>query len=182
MENLLKGNTELLKINVDESSNWINNIEKDKEIVYYLETKEENTDSIINKKISNITIYNSKENICHHITLENDKIQLFKDVFENKDIKKIGYKQKLDYILLKENNIKPTGFCYDIEIAAYIISPTENKYNLEKLAIDYLKLDINEYNKKEDKQINLFDIKEENENNQQAEKSCMYAYIINGIY
>ena len=74
-----------------------------------------------------------------------------------------------------------SGFYYDIEIAAYIINPTDNKYNLEKLATDYLKLDINEYNKKEDKQINLFDVKDEHED-KKNEKDCMYAYVIAKIY
>ena len=32
-------------------------------------------------------------------------MQLFKDIFENKDIKKIGYKQKLDYILQKSTEL-----------------------------------------------------------------------------
>ena len=75
-----------------------------------------------------------------------------------------------------------SGFYYDIEIAAYIINPIENKYNIEKLAIDYLKLDINEYSKTEEKQINLFDANEQNENNKVVEKTCMYAYVINKVY
>ena len=157
-------------------------VNEEKEIVYYLETKEENTDSIIDKAIRSITIYNRKDDTCYYINLENNKIQLFKEVFENKVIKKTSYKQKLDYILLKENNINPSGFYYDIEIAAYIINPIENKYNLEKLAIDYIKLDINEYNEKEDTQINLFDISKESENDKQIDKCCMYAYVINRVY
>ena len=161
----------------------VSNIKENKEIIYYLDALDDNENSsIINKKLSSITIYNSKDNICYYINLENNKIQLFKDVFENKEIKKIGYKQKIDYILLKENNINPSGFYYDIEIAAYIINPIENKYNLEKLAIDYLKIDINEYNKKEDKQINLFDGVEESESDKQSEKCSMYTYVINKVY
>ena len=160
----------------------IKDIENEKEIIYYLDYIEGNLDSIINKTISSITLYNKKNNIYSFISLEENGINLFKNIFENKEIKKISYKQKLDYILLKESNINVSGFYYDIEIAAYILNPTENKYNLEKLAIDYLKLDINEYNKKEEKQINLFDINNENESNKNAEKCAMYTYVINNVY
>lgn len=111
-----------------------------------------------------------------------NKIHLFKDIFESKEIRKIGYKQKIDYIILKENNINVSGFYYDIEIAAYIINPTENKYNLEKLAIDYLKLDINEYNESKDEQINLFDVNNEEQTNKQTEKCFMYSYVIGKLY
>ena len=98
-------------VNEEEKINEIiKNIEKDKEIIYYLETIEGDINSIINKKITSITIYNYKENLCHYISLEDNKIQLFKNIFENKEIKKISYKQKIDYILLKENNINPSGF------------------------------------------------------------------------
>ena len=160
----------------------VKQLKEEKQIIYYLDSIDENSDSIINKSLSSITIYNSQANSCYYIPLEENKIQIFKSVFENKEIKKIGYKQKIDYILLKENEINPTGFYYDVELAAYIINPTDNKYNIEKLAIDYLKIDINEYNKKEEKQINLFDISEANENDKLADKCSIYTYVINRVY
>ena len=160
----------------------IENIKKEKQLIYYLDSEENYFESIINKKIKSITIYNPKENICYYIALDSEKLKLFKEVFENKEIKKIGYKQKLDYILLKENNINASGFYYDVEIAAYIINPTDNKYNIEKLSIDYLKLDINEYNKKEEKQINLFEVNNLPEEDKESDKTCMYVYVINRVY
>ena len=169
--------------NEEKINQIIKNIENEKEIIYYLEYTEGNSNSIINKRINSITIYDNKENICYYIPLlEENKIQLFKNVLENKDIKKISYKQKIDYILLKENNINVSGFYYDIEIAAYIINPIENKYNLEKLAIDYLKIDINDYRKKEEKQINLFDIASDDEDNKEVDKCSMYSYVVYKVY
>ena len=159
----------------------INNIKEEKQIIYYIDTEDENENSIINKKIKSIAIYTEKNNTCYHINLNEFDINIFKEIFEDENIEKIGYKQKLDYILLKENNINVTGFKYDVEIAAYILNPTENKYNIEKLAIDYLKLDINEYNKTEEKQINLFDVQEQNETDKSVEKACIYAYVISKI-
>ena len=160
----------------------VKQLEEDKQIIYYLDSIDGNSDSIINKGLSSITIYSPKANNCYYIPLGENKIQLFRSVFENKEIKKIGYKQKIDYILLRENGINPTGFYYDIKIAAYIINPTDNKYNIEKLAIDYLKIDINEYNKKEDEQINLFDVSQEDGNDKMSDKCSMYIYVINSVY
>ena len=46
---------------------------------------------------SSITIYNTKDNDCYYIALDKDKIQLFKDIFESKEInsnKSINRKKK----------------------------------------------------------------------------------------
>ena len=160
----------------------IESIKEKKEFIYYLETTDNNLNSILNKKLLSITIYSSKLNIAYNISLKDNEIQLFKEIFENKEIRKIGYKQKVDYIVLKENNINVTGLDYDIAIAAYILNPTENKYDLEKLAIEYLKLDINEYNTKDNEQINLFDNNKDSVDDKKIEKICMYSYVISEIY
>ena len=160
----------------------IEKAKKENELIYYIETdKLETKDTIINKKIKSISIYDKELKKAYYILLEEDKIQLFKEIFEDNNVKKIGYKQKIDYILLREKEINVSNFYYDIELAAYILNPTESKYNLEKLAIDYLKLDINEYNKKEEKQINLFEA-QENKAENEIEKNCMYVYTIYNVY
>ena len=159
------------------------NIKKENEIIYYIDTIDDyNINSIINKSIKSISIYNNKKNICYYIPLDNNTIQLFKDIFESNKIKKIGYKQKIDYIVLKENNINVSNFSYDVEIAAYIINPTESKYNIEKLSIDYLKLDINEFKENEEEQINLFSLSDKTEKTNAIHINCMYVYAIYNIY
>ena len=168
---------------VEKIKEIIEKAKKANELIYYIDTDETETkDTIINKKIKSISIYDKELKKAYYISLlEEDKIQLFKEIFEDNNIKKIGYKQKIDYILLKEKEINVSNFYYDIELAAYILNPTESKYNLEKLAIDYLKLDINEYNKKEEKQINLFEA-QENKTENEIEKNCMYVYTIYNVY
>ncbi len=153
-------------------------IKENKKIIYYLET-EESENSIISKKIKSISIYNPKENKCYYILI-ND-INIFKEVFEDENIEKIGYRQKIDYLLLKEAGINPTGFKYDIEIAAYIINPIENKYNIEKLVIDYLALDLDISSKSEESQMNLFDNTEVN-NEDNIKNNCIRSYAIYNIY
>ena len=155
-------------------------INKEKQITYYIELKD-CVDSIINKKIKSISIYNSNENICYYISINDKNIKLFKEIFENNEIRKIGYRQKIDYIALKEAGINPSGFKYDTEIAAYILNPTENKYDLEKLSIDYLTLNIAETSTSQELQINLFDEHEE-ENKELVKINCMKAYAIYNIH
>jgi len=188
VDNTSKSNEELFQKKIisseDDIKNIINTIKQEQKIIYYFDIEEDkNNDSIIGRRINGICIYNKEENICYYINLLNNNIlEMIKDIFEDKDIKKIGYKQKIDYILLKENNINSTGFYYDIEIAAYIINPTENKYNIEKLAIDYLKIDINEYERKEEEQINLFNIEETNQKDSKIDKICMHTYVVSVVY
>ena len=190
MENSSAGQTineqlfEKVAVNeVEKIKEIIEKAKKANELIYYIDTDETETkDTIINKRIKNISIYDKELKKAYYISLlEEDKIKLFKGIFEDNNIKKIGYKQKIDYILLKEKGINVSNFYYDIELAAYILNPTESKYNLEKLAIDYLKLDINEYNKKEEKQINLFEA-QENKTENEIEKNCMYVYTIYNVY
>ena len=102
-----------------------------------------------------LTIYSEKE----------DKVYLIKDItklkniFESKDILKIGYKQKKDYILLKQIGVQTKNLMFDIEIAGYLLNSNINKYTLEYLSEEYLKLDIATYLKNtepEEKQLTIF--------------------------
>ena len=69
-----------------------------KKMCYYIskDVKEEN--SILGKRAKGIFIYRESDEKTYYI---NNPSKL-KEVFENKDILKIGYKQKTDYILLKK--------------------------------------------------------------------------------
>ncbi len=112
----------------------------------------------------------------------------FKEIFEDESIKKIGYKLKQDYIILKQNGIELKNFYYDAEIAGYIIDSIKNKYDIETLSIRYLNLEIARYLKKEEKindeQLDLFNMKAEDEaeSEVQKKKSSIYAYCIDKLY
>jgi DNA polymerase-1 len=117
-------------------------IKKEKVMYYYLETKdlsiEEKTDEIIFKKIKNLSIYIDK-------AYYTSDISGFRDIFEDENILKCGYKQKEDHILLKQIGINPSNFMFDIEIAGYILNSNITKYSIEYLANNYLGLNIDEY-------------------------------------
>ena len=133
-----------------------------KELIYYFEC-EETKESILNKKIKNIYVF------CSGISykIENKYLEEFKEVFENKDIKKIGYKMKADYILLKEQDIELNNLYFDVEVAGYLLDSSVGKYSLESLAEKYLKIDLNNLinsNEKKEVQLNLFETTNEQNN------------------
>ena len=77
------------------------------------------------------------------------------------------------------------GFCYDIEIAGYIIDAVKNKYDIETLSLRYLNLELNciiGKKKETNKQIDLFSMAEEEKDESEKEKACIYAYVINKLY
>ena len=153
-------------------------------IFYYIDSKDSNnkTGKIINKEINGIAIFSEKNNIAYYVK----DISLFKEIFENKEILKCGYKQKEDYILLKQENINPVNLMFDITIAGYLLNSNITKYDIEYLSNEYLKMDINEYlnnigiNKKDNEQLNLFEQAEVKED--KKERECIYSYIINKLY
>ena len=59
--------------------------------------------------------------------------------FENKNVVKIGYNTKNDYLLLTKHKIKMKGNNHDIMISAYLLNPSKNNYALEDISWEYLK-------------------------------------------
>lgn len=176
----------------------VKKINEEKQIFYYFHTIEDLLPrNIIKNKITGISIYIKQENKVYTICGTQEFKKYFQEIFENKDIAKLGYKQSRDYILLKQIDINPSGFKYDAEVAAYDINPTNIPYNLEELSEMYLETDINEYlgqeetdkkESKEDTQINLFetigkdDKKEKDEYTNNKKRYEMYAYCIAKLY
>ena len=168
----------------EELKDLISKIENDKKIYYYFETEKVNNENlIIKEEIKYINIYIKNENVVYTTIFDKD---IFKDVFENIEIQKIGHKIKKDYILLKQNDISMQNITFDASIAAYLINSTSNAYSLEEIARQYLSLEIDDYFKKEEveekeKQTSLFDSLEDNDeaNEEKADyKYAIYAYVI----
>lgn len=166
----------------------------EKEYMYYYANveKTEQEDLIIKKKITSIAIYNTENKIVYFIDLNlNEKVSLFiekfKKIFENKNIKKYGFKLSDDYVILKQLGVNPIGFDFDLEVAAYDISPENSKYTIEDLAQEYMNLDIPSrleelgVKQKSNKQITLFDENEESKEDEmkyEKEKTSIYVYCI----
>ncbi len=157
----------------------------DKKMFYYLDIEQcDNlSNSIINRKIKGIYIYIEQEN---KVYLANN-INEFKEIFENIEILKCGYKQKEEYILFNELNIEPKNLMFDIAVAGYVLNSTINKYTIEYLSSTYLNFDIDEktVNNSETnnstEQISLFESNDEQEESISFKK-CIYAYLINKLF
>lgn len=157
---------------------------------------------ILKKIISSISIYEEKSNKVYYISnIINAKksiieyfISIMKLLFEDNDIKKIGYNFNEDYVLLKEYGITYLNMNYDIKIAGYILNSTD-KVEIENLISTYLDIDIDEYInnkqetvKQEDQQINLFNnmsISSKETDNELVDKAkkrnCLIVYSISKI-
>ena len=164
--------------NLDKIKTLIEEIENSKQMSYYLNTVKSDNGNIIEEDIIGITIHSEKNDKEYFLK----DILLFKEIFERSDILKIGYKQKKDYILLKQININAQNLMFDIEIAGYILNSNISKYTLQYLANEYLEFDLESYleknsNQKEE-QLSLFSQLEEKEDI----TTYVYAYAINKLY
>lgn len=175
-------------VQTEQLQELVKNIQKEKEITYYVTTKEnKNTSHIIQQQITSISIINKEASIVYYYDFSNkleEFIQYFKPIFEDTMIQINGFELAKEYILLKQIGIQMKYLHFDAKIAAYLLSPTTSKYTIEGLAMQYLDLDLLQYleenNRQEEKaQLTLFDnIDEEKDDQKEKNKSTLYAYII----
>ena len=158
-------------------------IKEKKEMTFFISTiPDEKPEKIIKEKISGISIYNKEDNQATYFEVNNN-IKEFKEIFENKEIKKIGIELGKIYILLAQEGIYLKGIDYDIGIASYILNPTNNKLDINSLVINYLEIDVNDIIKEDtnEQQMNLFDTIENNKLDLDKEKYLLYSYSISKI-
>jgi len=172
------------EIGSEDSKQIIQKITSNKKMFYYLnKSDEQSTDARIKKQIKAISI--QLDDMVYHSNIKDiEKFTLeFKDVLESEEIEKVGYKLKEDYVILKELGIELNNLKFDIVIAAYLLNPVENKYEINSLALQYLNLDADEYlskvgaTKNENAQINLFD----NQSKQEDSKKYEDAFKVHSI-
>lgn len=188
----LKFNRFISRFNLQSDSN--SQISEKQEEIKYERNIDDKTlqslkEEILNNKImyyyledKNFIIYSEKMKQACYINNLTD----FKEIFENEDILKCGYKQKEEYIKLWENNIDAKNLMFDISIAGYILNSNINKYTIEYLANEYLSFDVNEYLsngetvEEKTNQINLFDNMENSE--EKLDNNYVYVYLIYKLY
>ena len=161
-------------INAEKFNDIKKKVIENKVCYFYVETVEDGN-SIIKKKIKSISIYIKDENKVYDYKVSN--ILELKDIFENEEVLKCSYDLKDIYILCEEAEINPKNFMFDIRIAGYLLNSTTNQYSISDLMNEYLGIDINVDEGKQE-QLNLFEVQEEKENEQIA----VYAYSIGRLH
>ena len=154
-------------------------------MIFLLHTSEDGKpEKIIKEKIVGLTVfYENKQEAVYLAIQEEQDMQAFQTIFENETIQKISIDLTKSYILLKQAGIDLKGIHYDIAIASYILNPSNNKLEIERLMEQYLDVNVQELVGEEPKQqqINLFDaIQPEaiSANEKEKERQAFYTYGI----
>ena len=152
-----------------------------KSCIYYIGTNEsQDEEKILKQDIESINIYDLEKDETYYI--KQPKTEFLKEIFENKEIEKIGFEMNYTYILLKQLGITLKNIKFDISVAAYILDPTEGKYPIEKIIEYYLDVNTDSYLKsigaeEQSNQITLFDVQEEKDVNMYK-----YTFFAKAIY
>ncbi len=186
---------ELYEIKEENIEEVIKQVKKSKKMIFEISTKkDENLEKIIKEKITSISLYipsnkeGKIEGTSYYINLENENIQKLKEIFENKEIEKIGIHLSKTYILLKQEGIKLNNLKFDAKIASYLLNPANNKLEIENIVEQELEIEINKFlEKPEEKQeqLNLFYNIQEKKDNQEKEyikkELTLKAYLISKL-
>lgn len=181
--------TDLFKIVDKTKQEAIKLIEEQKQMIFYAHTNEDKkSEKIIQETMVGLSIFDEQTQEAIYLPIKAEELQDFKPIFENESIKKIGINLTKIYILLKQEGVDLEGIDYDIAIASYILNPTNNKLEIEKLMEQYLNIDVKEQIGEEPKQqqMNLFDTMQTGEetieiNKQMQQKYGLYSYAISKI-
>ncbi|SKA75247.1 DNA polymerase I [Clostridium sp. USBA 49] len=159
IDKLPKGNYEMKDLDLYDKNKiefeYIDSIEKLKSIIEYIKENIYFTIDILNpniySKMEIDKIYMKSQNKNYIIMInkllqidEKNTIYFLKMIFENEDIHKISYDNKISYISFNKLGINIKGFIFDVKIAAYLIDSSKGEYELLTLIQEYLKTDIKE--------------------------------------
>ncbi len=154
-----------------------NTIMENKQLFYYLDKLPMSQNKIVEKQVNGIYVYVVEKNKVYYI----QDIKKLKKIFQDPEILKCSYKLKEDYCILKQNEILTQNMMFDIELAAYLLNSTKSQYTIESISKEYLGIDIESKNIKEDNmQMNLFAVPEQD--SKLDKKKAAYAYAIGKLH
>ena len=133
-------------------------IKKEKEFYYLSEIENcENTELVIAKEIVKIYFYVKEKNTVYVADFKKYEKAL-KEIFENTEILKISHDIKIDFILLKQQNVEAENMMFDVKIAGYLLNATSGAYKISDLTSLYINYDLDEHiDTKQNEQTSLFD-------------------------
>lgn len=83
-------------------------------------------------------------------------IQFLRRICENENIRKFGHNLKLAYVVLKRYEVELRGISFDTTIASYVLRPELTNPSLERLASEYLGIEL-QRPQETDGQISIFE-------------------------
>ena len=101
----------------------------------------------------------------------NPSLEDLKKIFESEALK-IGHEEKADYLELKSKGIIPKNMMFDLTIASYILNPAKDNYRLDEMILEVLGVVLE--NKKENVQLGLFDMPENEDKKEEYSKYALY--------
>ena len=133
-------------------------VKKEKEFYYLSEIENcENTELVIAKEIAKIYFYVKEKNTVYVADFKKFEKAL-KEIFENTEILKISHDIKIDFILLKQQNVEAENMMFDVKIAGYLLNATSGAYKISDLTSLYINYDLDEHiDTKQNEQTSLFD-------------------------
>lgn len=92
--------------------------------------------NILEQNLMYVFLSTDGENIYY---INDEELELIKDIISNEEIKKIGYNLKDDYLAFKPYNIEINNMFFDIAIGEYLIdSKSSTSYECSDIAMKYL--------------------------------------------
>ena len=133
-------------------------VKKEKEFYYLSEIENcANTELVIAKEIAKIYFYVKEKNTVYVADFKKFEKAL-KEIFEDTEILKISHDIKIDFILLKQQNVEAENMMFDVKIAGYLLNATSGAYKISDLTSLYINYDLDEHiDTKQNEQTSLFD-------------------------
>ena len=133
-------------------------VKTEKEFYYLSEIENcENTELVIAKEIAKIYFYVKEKNTVYVADFKKFEKAL-KEIFEDTEILKISHDIKIDFILLKQQNVEAENMMFDVKIAGYLLNATSGAYKISDLTSLYINYDLDEHiDTKQNEQTSLFD-------------------------
>lgn len=152
----LKFETKILEEN--EAEEIFKIVKKEKEFYYLSEIENcENTELVIAKEIAKIYFYVKEKNTVYVADFKKFE-KASKEIFEDTEILKISHDIKIDFILLKQQNVEAKNMMFDVKIAGYLLNATSGAYKISDLTSLYINYDLDEHiDTKQNEQTSLFD-------------------------
>ena len=132
-ESTVEEKIELKISHLDNVSEFKKEVEKTNKLFIKTVSKVGN---ILEQNLMYVFLSADGENIYY---INDEELELIKDIISNEEIKKIGYNLKDDYLAFKPYNIEINNMFFDIAIGEYLIdSKSSTSYECSDIAMKYL--------------------------------------------